>query len=185
MMSDDFRQFLTPHPPLIRFCPISAHALIIWRPILTLRPPLSPPLLPPFDLYVFLANRRSPKICLFLSLFCPKHNFTIGWNISEAAFLFNEPESHWKSKKVYDKRNKNSWNIGPPIFAFLPTPLVPFRPISLDPPSPPKIGHHLCTFPNAVHAQLFGKPINSITYEQTNKIMVIKILFSFFNPTRI
>ena len=34
MMSDDFQQFLTPHPPLIRFCPISVHAPIIWRPIL-------------------------------------------------------------------------------------------------------------------------------------------------------
>ena len=38
-------------------------------------------------------------------------------------------------------------NMGCPIFAKLPTPLVRFCPIVLDPPSPPKIGHHLCTFP--------------------------------------
>ena len=39
---NDVRRFLTiltPHPPLIRFCPISGLAPIIWRPILTLRPP--------------------------------------------------------------------------------------------------------------------------------------------------
>ena len=36
-----------------------------------------------------------------------------------------------------------------PIFAKLPTPLVLFCPILLDPPTPPKIGHHLCTFPNS------------------------------------
>ena len=34
-----------------------------------------------------------------------------------------------------------------PIFYKLPTPYVLFCPILLDPPSPPKIGHHLCTFP--------------------------------------
>ena len=69
-------------------------------------------------------------------------------------------ESHWKSKKVYkkrkkiykstEKRGKNSWKIGRPIFALLPTPLVRFCPILSHfawPPSPPKIGHHLCTFP--------------------------------------
>ena len=39
---NDVRRFsaiFDPPPPLIRFCPISAHAPIIWRPILTLRPP--------------------------------------------------------------------------------------------------------------------------------------------------
>ena len=43
---------------------------------------------------------------LFVS-FIPKHNFKIRWNISEGAFLFNEPESHWKCKKVYQIRKKN------------------------------------------------------------------------------
>ena len=38
--------------------------------------------------------------------------------------------------------------IGRPIFDELPTPHVLFCPILLDPPSPPKIGHHLCMFPN-------------------------------------
>ena len=38
--------------------------------------------------------------------------------------------------------------IGHPIFDELPTPHVLFCPILLDPPSPPKIGHHLCMFPN-------------------------------------
>ena len=38
MMSDVFCLFLTPHPPQIRFCPISAHATISWCPILTVRP---------------------------------------------------------------------------------------------------------------------------------------------------
>ena len=38
--------------------------------------------------------------------------------------------------------------IGHPIFDELPTPHVLFCPILLDPPSPLKIGHHLCTFPN-------------------------------------
>ena len=38
MMSEVFWVFLTPQPPLIRFCPISAHTPILWCPILTLRP---------------------------------------------------------------------------------------------------------------------------------------------------
>ena len=32
------------------------------------------------------------------------------------------------------------------LLPYLP-PLSDFVPIWLDPPSPPKIGHHLCTFP--------------------------------------
>ena len=108
---------------------------------------------------------------LFVS-FLPKtqlHN-GVKYFLKEHSYLMNLhfheifiKESHWKSKKVYKKRKqiinpqknrgKNSWKIGRPIFALLPTPLVPFCPILLDPPSPLKIGHHLCTFPYLV--QLF------------------------------
>ena len=119
-------------------------------------PPAPPHLIFNKNMYYFQIVEDLLKFAS-LSLFCPKHNFTIGWNISEGAFLFNEPESHWKCKKVYQirkkkyksthkKKNKKSWKIGLPIFALLPTPLVRF-PIFLDPPSLPKIGHHLCTFP--------------------------------------
>ena len=45
--------------------------------------------------------------------------------------------------------------MGCPIFAELPTPLVRFCPILLDPPTPPKIGHHLCMFPNMVYSAKF------------------------------
>ena len=38
-MSDVFRGFLTPQPPLIPYCPISAHTPILWCPILTLSHP--------------------------------------------------------------------------------------------------------------------------------------------------
>ena len=38
-MSHIFWVFRTPPPPLIRFCPISAHAPILWHPFLTLWPP--------------------------------------------------------------------------------------------------------------------------------------------------
>ena len=39
--------------------------------------------------------------------------------------------------------------MGCPIFAKLPTPLSDFVLFCLTPPSPPKIGHHLCTFPKS------------------------------------
>ena len=83
---NDVRRFSTifdPPSPLIRFCPISAHAPIIWRPILTLRHP------PPHLIFLMIW-RRSPKIYHFLSLFCPKHNFTMQWDeiFSEVAIFF-------------------------------------------------------------------------------------------------
>ena len=52
-----------------------------------------------------------------------------------------------KSLKIQKKTGKNCKIIGCPIFQNLPTPHVLFCPILLDPPSPLKIGHHLCTFP--------------------------------------
>ena len=52
--------------------------------------------------------------------------------------------------------------IGHPIFDELPTPHVLFCPILLDPPSPPKIGHHLCMFPkySTMFADSFAKKLN-------------------------
>ena len=42
---------------------------------------------------------------------------------------------------------KKSKKIGHPIFALLPTPLLRFCLTQPPRPFPPKIGHHLCTFP--------------------------------------
>ena len=164
MMSDDFRQFLTPHPPLIRFCPISAHAPIIWCPILTPRSP------PPSDL--------NKNMCFFqivedllrfapLSIFVQNTTSQWGEIFSEGAFWFNEPEfsrniykvvTLAKKVKKYIRKGKKSINQqkkGPKILeksdvlfwlSYLP-PLSDFVPFCLTPPSPPKIGHHLCMFP--------------------------------------
>ena len=52
-----------------------------------------------------------------------------------------------KKSKFQKKGGINCRMIGRPIFDELPTPHVLFCPILLDPPSPPKIGHHLCMFP--------------------------------------
>ena len=52
-----------------------------------------------------------------------------------------------EKEKIHKSTEQFLKKIGRPIFALLPTPLVRFCPNLLDPPSPPKIGHHLCTFP--------------------------------------
>ena len=59
MMSDVFWVFGPTIPP-IRFRPISAHAPILWCPILTLKPP------PPFliTLYMNFFYRRFPKFAI-------------------------------------------------------------------------------------------------------------------------
>ena len=53
--------------------------------------------------------------------------------------------------KNVKKTQQQYQNMGCPIFSKLPTPLVRFCPVLLDPPIPPKIGHHLCMFPNIDH----------------------------------
>ena len=56
--------------------------------------------------------------------------------------------SHRKSFKIHKKvakiQEKSDILF---LITYLP-PLSYFVPTLLDPPSPPKIGHHLCTFPN-------------------------------------
>ena len=51
-----------------------------------------------------------------------------------------------------------------PTFAPLPIPLVLVCPTLLDPPSPPKIGHNLWTFPGYIHLSLSSKDSWKYTY---------------------
>ena len=52
-----------------------------------------------------------------------------------------------EKEKIHKSTEQFLKKIGRPIFALLPTPLVRFCPNLLDPPSPSKIGHHLCMLP--------------------------------------
>ena len=136
MMSDVFCAFLTPHPPLIRFCPISGHAPKIWCPNLTLRPPLWF-YIPKFDIFSHFWQKNH----IYKSVKYWFQNFMI----KESTYC-----KLITAKNDFSKTNlrKKRRTMGCPIFAKLPTPLVLFCPILLDPPlTPPKIGHHLCMFP--------------------------------------
>ena len=93
--------------------------------------------------------RRSPKIYHFLTLFCPKHNFTMQWDeiFSEVAIFFKFSrviykgvtlkkyiikEKNWK---IHEKRGKNRTSY----FCFPTYPLCPiFSRLCLTPPSPLK-----------------------------------------------
>ena len=95
-------------------------------------------------------------------------------------------ESQWnsmyKKRKIFENpqknRGKNSWKIGCPIFTLLPTPLVRLCPICLTPPSPPKIGHHLCTFPYCLRAWCsFKTKYNS----KVKKVFRYSSLFQFIS----
>ena len=132
---------------------------------------------PPFDLnknmYFFQIVGDLLKFASLVSCL-PKTQW--GEIFSEGAFLFNEPEfsrnfykvAHWKSKKVYKKRKRKSINQqkkGAKILeksdvllwlSYLP-PLSDFVPFCLTPPSPPKIGHHLCMSPNANNFKMADK----------------------------
>ena len=55
--------FFIPQPPLIRFCPKSAHAPILWYPILTLRP--KKPYPHPDDFIYKYILKEVSKICHF------------------------------------------------------------------------------------------------------------------------
>ena len=57
--------------------------------------------------------------------------------------------------------------IGHPIFDELPIPHVLFCPILLDPPSPPKIGHHLCMFP-------YRKSLNNTDFGESKILCDVK-----------
>ena len=68
--------------------------------------------------------------------------FKIVW-VKENTHCVNSSlkRSFW-SKNNFLCVKKTQQNMGCPIFAELPTPLVRFCPILLDPPTPQKIGHH-------------------------------------------
>ena len=79
--------------------------------------------------------------------FCwPKIINQLGWKWG----IFSHTDS-FTLKFYYKKSSKRFWNIGRPIFSKLPPTLVPLCPIFLDPPTPPKIGHHLCMFPYIIN----------------------------------
>ena len=63
-----FLRFFDPPSPQIRFCPISAHAPILWCPFLTLRPP---PLL--MTLYIYNVFYRCSKNLPFFFHFWQKN----------------------------------------------------------------------------------------------------------------
>ena len=107
-MSNVFFGFLTPHPGLIRFCPIAAHAPTLWCPILTLYrrfPKLA-------ICFQFLAE----KLCMYLQKFkilfpnfMGKRKFV---HIVVKSFFVENPQQEYQ-------------NMGCPIFAKLPTPPCP------------------------------------------------------------
>ena len=126
-MSNVFFGFLTPHPGLIRFCPIAAHAPTLWCPILTL-------------------YRRFPKLAICFQFLAEK----LCMYLQKFKILF--PNFMGKGSKhcgkfISEKPQQEYQNMGCPIFAKLPTPLVLFCPNLLDSPIPPKIVHYLCMFP--------------------------------------
>ena len=68
MMSDVFWGFLTPHPPQIRFCPISAHAPTLLCPIWPLDPPTPHPT--PKKWHSFLHFWQKNPICKSANSYC-------------------------------------------------------------------------------------------------------------------
>ena len=134
-MSDVFRGFLTPQPPLILCYPISAHTPILWHPNLTLRPN--------FQNLTFLfcfqkcQSKFGCKVNIKIHIMS-KRKCTLG-------------KIRFSKKKIIKKIEKRLWKLWDVLFLlnYLP-PLSYFVRFCLTPPTPPKIGHHLWMFPNYV-----------------------------------
>ena len=83
------------------------------------------------------------------------HVFKIAW-VKESTLCVNSFLKNYFCKKVCsfcEKRTSKIWDV---LFllSYLP-PLSDFVLFCLTPPSPPKIGHHLCTFPWGIYKYIY------------------------------
>ena len=83
----------------------------------------------------------SAKLYIHICKKCLKFGFKILWVKENTPWGKYISENKFLKFFVYTR----IWDVQF-LLTYLP-PLVPFCPILLDPPTPPKIGHHLCTFP--------------------------------------
>ena len=117
------------------------------------------------------------------------HVFKIAW-VKESTLCVNSFLKNYFCKKVCsfcEKRTSKIWDV---LFllSYLP-PLSDFVLFCLTPPTPPKIGHHLCTFPKWNHLKSFEVIWDHLESfkswgDKISYTVNIQCLLSFFEGSR-